>query len=72
MYVGADTVGERISAVVRAATDSRSIVYVYEGELDATGHRRGCRSWAWEHQLAMVDSSRHGCGRRCRTAPGWS
>jgi hypothetical protein len=55
-YVGADTVGERISGAVRAATESRSITYLYEGELDATGHRRGCGSWAWKHQLAMIDS----------------
>ena len=56
IYVGADTVGERISGAVRAATESRSITYLYEGELDATGHRRGCGSWAWKHQLAMIDS----------------
>ncbi len=55
-YVGADTVGERISGSVRAASESRSITYLYEGELDATGHRRGCGSWAWKHQLAMIDS----------------
>ncbi len=55
-YVGADTVGERISGSVRAASESRSITYLYEGELDATGHRRGCESWAWKHQLAMIDS----------------
>jgi hypothetical protein len=56
VYVGADTVGERISGAVRSATESRSITYLYEGELDATGHRRGCGSWAWKHQLAMIDS----------------
>jgi len=55
-YVGADTVGERISGSVLAASESRSITYLYEGELDATGHRRGCGSWAWKHQLAMIDS----------------
>lgn len=55
-YVGADTVGERISGAVRAAAERRSVTYLYEGELDATGHRRGCGSWAWRHQLAMIDS----------------
>jgi hypothetical protein len=54
-YVGADTPGERISAVVRASSQPSSLVYVYEGELDSTGHRIGCRSWAWEHQLGVVD-----------------
>ena len=55
-YVGADTPGERISATVHASSSPESVVYVYEGELDATGHARGCRSWAWEHQLGVVDS----------------
>lgn len=56
VYVGADTVGERISGAVRAATEPRTVTYLYEGELDATGHRRGCGSWAWKHQLSMIDS----------------
>lgn len=54
-YVGADTPGERISAVATAVEQPASLTYVYEGELDATGHRLGCRSWAWEHQLGVVD-----------------
>lgn len=54
-YVGADTPGERISAAVQASSQPSSLVYLYEGELDATGHRIGCRSWAWEHQLGVVD-----------------
>jgi Type I phosphodiesterase / nucleotide pyrophosphatase len=55
-YVGADTQGERISATVRASSRPGSLTYVYEGELDATGHVSGTRSWAWEHQLAMIDT----------------
>jgi hypothetical protein len=55
-FVGADSLGERISAVARASAASGSLTYVYEGELDATGHRRGSHSWAWDHQLAMVDT----------------
>jgi hypothetical protein len=55
-HVGADTPGERISASVHASETTGSLVYVYEGELDSTGHARGCRSWAWEHQLGVVDS----------------
>ncbi len=54
-FVGADTIGERISGAVLASSAPNSLTYVYEGELDATGHRRGCTSWAWRHQLAMVD-----------------
>jgi predicted AlkP superfamily pyrophosphatase or phosphodiesterase len=55
-FVGADSVGERISAVVRASDESGSLTYVYDGDLDATGHRSGSHSWAWDHQLAMVDT----------------
>jgi type I phosphodiesterase/nucleotide pyrophosphatase len=55
-FVGADSLGERISRVVQASSPSGSLTYVYEGELDATGHRSGSRSWAWDHQLAMVDT----------------
>jgi predicted AlkP superfamily pyrophosphatase or phosphodiesterase len=55
-YVGADTIGERISAVARASAARSSLTYVYEGELDATGHSKGSASWAWEHQLSMADS----------------
>lgn len=55
-YVGADTPGERISAVVRTSSQRGSLTYVYEGELDSTGHSRGSESWAWEHQLGVVDA----------------
>jgi len=55
-FVGADTIGERISSTVEAAAKPGSLTYVYEGELDATGHRSGCTSWAWRHQLAIVDT----------------
>jgi hypothetical protein len=55
-YVGADTLGERISSTARVSSQRGSLTYLYEGELDATGHRSGTRSWAWEHQLAMIDA----------------
>jgi hypothetical protein len=55
-YLSADRVGERIAAVEHAVRQgSRSLVYVYYGDLDATGHRRGCRSTAWERELTHVD-----------------
>lgn len=68
-FVGADTVGERISATVRAAGERPSLTYVYDGELDATGHRRGCSSWAWKHQLAIVDSF---ASRLREALPDWA
>lgn len=54
-YVGADRLGERLAAVEELATVRGSLTYVYDGDIDATGHRNGCRSAAWQHQLAMVD-----------------
>jgi len=55
-FCGADSVGERISAATLAAAEPQSLTYVYDGELDATGHRRGSHSWAWRHELATVDT----------------
>lgn len=55
-FVTADTEGERVAAAVECASRGRSLTYVYAGDLDATGHRRGCGSDAWRHQLAITDS----------------
>jgi hypothetical protein len=63
-YVGADLPGERISATADAARAPGSVTYVYDGDLDSTGHRHGCRSWAWRFQLATVDDF----ARRLRAA----
>jgi hypothetical protein len=56
-YVGADKVGERIAAAVTAAGRTPSLTYVYDGDLDWTGHRYGVASAAWLQQLAMVDAA---------------
>lgn len=55
-YVGADRVGERIAAVQHAASLRPSLTYVYDADLDWTGHRHGVASAAWVQQLAMVDA----------------
>jgi len=55
-YVGADRVGERIAAVVAAAKVRPSFTYLYDGDLDWTGHRYGVSSSHWLQQLAMVDA----------------
>ncbi len=55
VFVGADYLGERVSATVSSAREPGSLTYLYDGELDATGHRNGCESPAWRYQLAMVD-----------------
>jgi len=56
-FVGADRVGERIASVLAAAGRSPSLTYLYDGDLDWTGHRYGVASTAWLQQLAMVDAA---------------
>ena len=55
-YVGADRVGERIAAAVSASAHAPSLTYVYDSDLDWTGHRFGVASSQWLQQLAMVDA----------------
>ena len=46
---------------------------MYDGDLDATGHRRGCGSWAWRHQLTLVDAFALGCcDGAARRTRAWS
>lgn len=54
-YVGADRVGERVAAAVTAAAEQPSLTYVYESDLDWTGHRFGVASSQWRAQLTAVD-----------------
>ena len=55
-YVGADRVGERIAAAVTASGESPALTYVYDSDLDWTGHKFGVSSTQWLQQLAMVDA----------------
>ncbi len=55
-FVGADRVGERIAAVLASSAPTPSLTYVYDGDLDWTGHRFGVASSQWLQQLAMVDA----------------
>jgi hypothetical protein len=55
-YVGADRVGERVAATVAAAGRSPSFTYVYDSDLDWTGHRYGVASAPWVQQLASIDA----------------
>jgi hypothetical protein len=55
-YVGADKVGERIAAAVAASGERGSLTYLYDGDLDWTGHRYGVSSTQWLQQLSMVDA----------------
>ncbi|MDN5896704.1 MAG: alkaline phosphatase family protein, partial [Nocardioides sp.] len=55
-FVGADKTGEVIAAVVDSAGPAPSLTYVYDGDLDWTGHKYGVASTAWLQQLSMIDS----------------
>lgn len=55
-YVGADKIGERIAAGVTASAQSPSLTYLYDSDLDWTGHRYGVSSQAWLQQLVMIDA----------------
>jgi hypothetical protein len=54
-FVGADRLGERLVAVRAASAHGRSLTYMYDGDLDWTGHRYGVASAQWEAQLSMID-----------------
>lgn len=56
-FVGADKVGERLAAVVGAATASPSLTYMYDGDLDWTGHAYGVQSLQWRQELSMIDAA---------------
>jgi hypothetical protein len=54
-YVGADRLGERLVAVQAASAEGPSLTYMYDGDLDWTGHRYGVDSDQWRAQLSMID-----------------
>jgi len=55
-YAGAESAGERVETAAHALRAAeRSLTYVYWGDLDATGHRRGVDSEAWRLELSGAD-----------------
>ena len=54
-YVGADDIGERVAGAVAGAARRPSVTYVYDGDLDWTGHRAGVDSQRWRAQLRDID-----------------
>lgn len=54
-FVGADRAGERLVAVRAASAERGSLTYMYDGDLDWTGHRYGVASAQWTAQLGMID-----------------
>jgi len=55
-YVGADKVGERIAAAAAVSAEPRTLTYLYDGDLDWTGHKYGVASAPWLQQLSMIDA----------------
>ncbi|HEX3222457.1 MAG TPA: nucleotide pyrophosphatase/phosphodiesterase family protein [Nocardioides sp.] len=55
-WVDADRVGERVAGAVAAAAVRPSLTYLYDGDLDWTGHRYGVASAQWLQQLAIIDA----------------
>jgi Type I phosphodiesterase / nucleotide pyrophosphatase len=56
-FVGADRLGERLVAVRRASSRAPSLTYMYDGDLDWTGHRYGVDSDQWRAQLTAIDTA---------------
>lgn len=55
-YAAAEQPDQRVTAALTAVRGSpRALVYVYFGDLDAAGHRAGCRSPAWRAELVRLD-----------------
>lgn len=53
---GADTVQDRLDATRFASREgSSSLVYVYDSQLDYTGHGHGAESSQWRKELAAID-----------------
>ncbi len=55
-YVEAEKVGERLAAALAARTGGPSLTYLYDSDLDWTGHRHGVASTPWLQQLSMIDA----------------
>jgi hypothetical protein len=54
---GADTVEDRLDATRFASREgTSSLVYVYDSQLDYTGHGQGSESWQWRKELAAADT----------------
>ncbi len=55
-FVGAELAGERLAAAVSTSSLRPSLTYLYDSDLDATGHKWGVASYQWLNQLAMIDA----------------
>ena len=56
-FRAARTLADRVDAAVTASgATARSLVYLYWGELDKTGHAEGVNSWQWGDELEAIDA----------------
>jgi hypothetical protein len=57
-YITATTAHARTAAAAEAMASAQgSLMYFYVNELDKAGHRHGCQSPQWEHQLEELDAT---------------
>ena len=57
-FISGTTSHARTAAAAEAmASSGPSLMYFYVNELDKAGHRYGCRSEQWEHQLEELDAT---------------
>jgi hypothetical protein len=57
-FISATTAHARTAAAAEAmAANVPSLMYFYVNELDKAGHRYGCQSEQWEHQLEELDAT---------------
>jgi hypothetical protein len=57
-FISATTAHARTAAAAEAmAAPGPSLMYFYLNELDKAGHRYGCQSEQWEHQLEELDAT---------------
>ena len=73
-WVDADRVGERVAGAVTAAASSPSLTYLYDGDLDWTGHRYGVASPSGSSSSLSSTPRPSSSVTRCRPRPGssWS
>jgi hypothetical protein len=56
-FVGGDKAGERIAGAVAASRTAPGVTYVYDGDVDWTGHRYGVDSPQWRAQVGATDAT---------------
>lgn len=57
-FVGGTSLHARTASAAEAmSAGPRSLMYFYVNELDKAGHRYGCQSERWEHQLEELDAT---------------